>query len=84
MPEFTLTPVNSLPMRIRTVGGFYKKIIEKFLEGTDDIVEVFAKGKDELRVKSGLYAAIYKHFEGEVRTLTINHKVYLQKLNNNL
>jgi len=76
--KFELKPVEKKPSRRYRKGSKYDPILDAFMEGTDNLVEVTVPGKDANYLRTQLNKRI--EVKGlNVKTSVVNNVLYLQK-----
>ena len=76
--KFDMKPVEKKPSRRYRKGSKYDRILEAFVEGTDNLVEVTVEGKDANYLRTQLNKRI--EVKGvKVKTSVVNNVLYLQK-----
>jgi len=76
--KFDMKPVEKKPSRRYRKGSKYDRILEAFVEGTDNLVEVTVEGKDANYLRTQLNKRI--EAKGlKVKTSVVNNILYLQK-----
>jgi len=76
--EFDMKPVEKKPSRRYRKGSKYDGILEAFVEGTDNLVEVTVEGRDGNYLRTQLNKRI--EVKGvKVKTSVVNNILYLQK-----
>ena len=79
--KFELTPVEKKPSRRYKKGSKYDPILDAFLEGTDNLVEVILEGKDANYLRTQLNKRIEaKDLKDKLKTSVINNILYIEKL----
>jgi len=76
--KFDMKPVEKKPSRRYRKGSKYDVILDAFVEGTDNLVEVTVEGKDANYLRTQLN----KRIEAKglnVKTSVVNGVLYLQK-----
>ena len=75
---FDMKPVEKKPSRRYRKGSKYDVILDAFVEGTDNLVEVTVEGKDANYLRTQLNKRI--EAKGlDVKTSVVNGVLYLQK-----
>jgi hypothetical protein len=78
--RFNLTPVDEKPSRQYRKGSKYDPIIDAFMEGEEDLVEVNVSGKDANYLRTQLNKRIeVKGLEG-IKVSVVNNVCYLEKV----
>ena len=76
--KFNLKPVEKKPSRRYRKGSKYDPILDAFMEGTENLVEVTVPGKDANYLRTQLK----KRIEAKglrVKTSVVNNVLYLEK-----
>jgi len=75
---FKLKPIKKKPSRRYRKGSKYDPILDAFIEGTDNLVEVTVPGRDANYLRTQLNKRI--QVKGlKVKTSVVNNVLYLQK-----
>lgn len=76
--KFELKPVDSKPIR----KSVYDPIIDAFLKGEEEMMEVRVKGRNPTSLRQVLNLRINKRsLKSKIRVFTRGGKVYLRRLN---
>jgi hypothetical protein len=76
---FDLTPIKEKPTRMYRKGSKYDPILDTFMEGEADLVEVSIEGKQSNYVRTILNKRIEARALEELKVSVINNVVYLEK-----
>ena len=76
--EFALKPVEEKPTRRYRKGSKYDPILDAFIEGTDNLVEVTVPGKDGNYLRTQLNKRIEARGLN-LKTSVVNGILYLEK-----
>ncbi len=77
--KYSLTPVEEKPSRRYRKGSKYDPIIDAFLEGDDDLVEVNVSGKDANYLRTQLNKRIDTRNLRNIKVSVVNNVCYLEK-----
>ena len=78
--KFNLKPVEQKPTRRYRKGSKYDPILDAFVEGEEDLVEVNVSGKDANYIRTQLNKRIEaKGLEG-IKVSVVNNVCYLEKV----
>jgi len=77
--KFALNPVEEKPSRRYRKGSKYDPILNAFIEGTDNLVEVTVEGKDGNYLRTQLNKRIEARGLN-VKTSVVNGVLYLEKV----
>ena len=77
--RFNLTPVEEKPSRRYRKGSKYDPIIDAFVEGEEDLVEVNVSGKDANYLRTQLTKRIDARNLNRVKVSVVNNMCYLEK-----
>ena len=77
--KFDMKPVEKKPSRRYRKGSKYDPILDAFMEGTDNLVEVTVEGRDASYLRTQLNKKIEAK-DLKVRTSVINGVLYLEKV----
>jgi hypothetical protein len=77
--RFNLTPVEEKPSRRYRKGSKYDPILESFIEGEEDLVEVNVSGKDANYLRTQLNKRIDARNLRNVKVSVVNNACYLEK-----
>ena len=77
--KFDLKPISEKPYRRYRKGSKYDPILDSFMEGKADLVEVSIKGKEANYVRTQLDKRIGARTLEGVKASVINNIVYLEK-----
>ena len=78
--KFELKPRATKPSRRYRKGSKYDPVLDYFLEGTNDLVEVTVKGKDANYLRTQLNKRIEaRGLEGKIKVSVVNNVCYLEK-----
>ena len=77
--KFNMKPIEKKPSRRYRKGSKYDPILDAFMEGTDNLVEVTVEGKDANYLRTRLNNRI--EAKGlNVKTSVVNGVLYLEKV----
>jgi len=78
--KYELTPVESKPSRKYKKGSKYDPIIDTFIEGDDELVQVGVRNKDANYLRTQLQKRIKaRDLEADVDVSVVNNVCYLEK-----
>jgi hypothetical protein len=77
--RFNLKPVDEKPSRRYRKGSKYDPIIDAFMEGEEDLVEVNVSGKDANYLRTQLTKRIDARNLKHVKVSVVNNVCYLEK-----
>ncbi len=77
--RFDLKPVTEKPSRRYRKGSKYDPIIDSFMEGDNDLVEVNVSGKDANYLRTQLNKRIDARNLRNVKVSVVNNVCYLEK-----
>jgi len=77
--RFNLKPVEEKPSRRYRKGSKYDPILDAFLEGEEDLVEVNVSGKDANYLRTQLTKRIDARNLKRVKVTVVNDVCYLEK-----
>jgi len=77
--KFLLKPIEEKPTRRYRKGSKYDPIIDAFVEGADDLVEVNVGGKDANYLRTQLNKRIEARNLKKVKVSVVNNICYLEK-----
>ena len=77
--KFDLTPLTEKPSRRYRKGSKYDPVLDAFMEGEEDLVEVSIEGKEANYVRPQLNKRIEVRALEDVKVSVINNVVYLEK-----
>jgi len=77
--RFNLTPVEEKPSRRYRKGSKYDPILDAFMEGEEDLVEVNVSGKDANYLRTQLNKRIDARNLRNVKVSVVNNACYLEK-----
>jgi len=77
--KFDLTPLTEKPTRRYRKGSKYDPILDSFMEGEADLVEVSIEGKETNYIRTQLNKRIEARALEDVKVSVINNVVYLEK-----
>jgi len=77
--KFDLTPLAEKPSRRYRKGSKYDPILDAFMEGEEDLVEVSIEGKEANYIRTQLGKRIEARALEGVKVSVINNVVYLEK-----
>lgn len=78
--KFKLKSVEEKPSRKYRKGSKYDQVLDAFMEGKDDLVEVQVNGKDPNYLRTQLNKRIeVRGLGGEVEASVVNSTCYLEK-----
>ena len=78
--KFNLTPIEEKPSRRYRKGSKYDPILEAFMEGGEDLVEVNVSGKDANYLRTQLNKRIEARRLSNVKVSVVNNVAYLEKV----
>ena len=78
--SFNLKPVDEKPSRRYRKGSKYDPIIDAFVEGDEDLVEVNVSGKDANYLRTQLTKRIYARNMKRVKVSVVDNVCYLEKV----
>jgi len=79
--KFDLKPVKKKLSRKYRKGSKYDPILEAFIEGTEELVQVFVEGKDAKFLQIQLEKRINsKKLENKIKVSVVHNNLYLEKL----
>jgi hypothetical protein len=78
--KFDLTPLAEKPTRRYRKGSKYDPILDSFMEGEADLVEVSIEGKETNYIRTQLNKRIEARAVEDVKVSVINNVVYLEKI----
>ncbi len=79
--KFELKPVNTKPMRRYRKGSKYDPILDAFVQGEANLVEVSMEGKDANYLRTQLNKRIEaKRLGSSVKVSVVNNVAYLEKV----
>jgi len=79
--NFDLNPVEEKPSRKFRKRSKYDPILDQFLEGTDNLVEVTVEGRDANYLRMQLNKRIEaRNLEDKLKASVIGNVLYLEKL----
>ena len=79
--KFELSPVKEKPGRRYRKGSKYDPVIDKFLNGDDDLVSVEIGGRDANYIRTQLKKRIdARGLAARVDVSVVNNKAYMEKL----
>jgi hypothetical protein len=77
--KFDLTPLAEKPSRRYRKGSKYDPVLDTFMEGEEDLVEVSIKDKEANYIRTQLNKRIEARALEDVKVSVINNIVYLEK-----
>jgi hypothetical protein len=77
--RFDLTPITEKPSRRYRKGSKYDPILNAFMEGEEDLVEVSIQGREANYIRTQLNKRIEARSLEDVKVSVINNIVYLEK-----
>lgn len=78
--KFDMTPVKKKPSRRYRKGSKYDPIIDAFLKGENDLVEVSVKGKDANYLRTQLNKRIEaRDLADQVKVSVVNNVAYMER-----
>jgi hypothetical protein len=77
--KFNLTPIEKKPSRLFRKGSKYDPILDAFMEGEEDLVEVNVSGRDANYLRTQLNKRIDARNLKKVRVSVVNNVCYLEK-----
>jgi len=79
--KFDLKPVEEKPSRNYRKGSKYDPILDQFMDGTDNLVEVTVKGRDANYLRLQLSKRIEaRGLVDKVKASVVNNVCYLEKI----
>ena len=77
--KFKLKPIKKKPRRRFRKGSKYDPILDSFIEGTDNLVEVTVEGRDANYLRTQLNKRIEAQ-KLKVKTSVVNNVLYLERV----
>ena len=77
--KFDLKPVEKKPSRKYRKGSKYDPVLDAFIEGTDNLVEVTVPGKDANYLRTQLNKRIEARGLKKAKTSVVNNVLYLER-----
>ena len=77
--KFDLTPLAEKPSRRYRKGSKYDPVLDAFMDGEEDLVEVSIEGKEANYIRTQLNKRIEVRALEDVKVSVINNIVYLEK-----
>ena len=77
--KFDLTPLAEKPSRRYRKGSKYDPVLDSFMEGEEDLVEVSIEGKEANYIRTQLNKRIEVRALEDMKVSMINNIVYLEK-----
>ena len=77
--KFDLKPIKKKPRRRYRKGSKYDPILDAFMKGTDNLVEVTVKGRDANYLRTQLNKRIEAQ-KLKVKTSVVNSVLYIEKV----
>ena len=78
--KFELKPIEEKPHRRYSKGSKYDPIVDQFLKGAEDLVEVNVTGKDANYLRTQLNKRIEaRGLEDQINVSVVNNVCYLEK-----
>ena len=77
--RFDLKPITEMPTRRYRKGSKYDPILDSFMEGQADLVEVSMEGKVANYIRTQLNKRIEARALEDVKISVVNNVVYLEK-----
>jgi len=77
--RFDLTPITEKPSRRYRKGSKYDPILNAFMEGEEDLVEVSIQGREANYIRTQLNKRIEARALEDVKVSVVNNIVYLEK-----
>ncbi|KON31097.1 hypothetical protein AC482_01940 [miscellaneous Crenarchaeota group-15 archaeon DG-45] len=78
--KFELKPRNKKPSRRYRKGSKYDPILDSFMEGGEDLVEVTVEGKDANYLRTQLNKRIEaRDLQAKIKTSVVNNVMYLER-----
>ena len=77
--KFDLTPLAEKPTRRYSKGSKYDPVLDAFMDGEEDLVEVSIEGKVANYIRTQLIKRIEVRALEDVKVSVINNVVYLEK-----
>lgn len=78
--KFDLKPIEDKPSRRYRKGSKYDPILDTFVEGDEELVEVSVRGKEANYLRTQLSKRIEARDLESVKVSVINNVVYLEKV----
>ena len=78
--KFDLKPINDKPSRRYRKGSKYDPILDAFVDGDEELVEVSVTGKEANYLRTQLSKRIEARDLESVKVSVINNVVYLEKV----
>ena len=78
--KFDLKPIEDKPSRRYRKGSKYDPILDTFVDGDEELVEVSVKGKEANYLRTQLSKRIEARDLESVKVSVINNVVYLEKV----
>ena len=78
--KFDLTPLTEKPTRRYRKGSKYDPILDSFMEGEANLVEVSIEGKETNYIRTQLNKRIEARAVEDLKVSVINNVVYLEKI----
>jgi len=78
--KFNLTPITEKPRRRYRKGSKYDPIVDAFVEGDEDLVEVSVQGKDANYLRTQLTKRIDARSMEGVKVSVVNNVCYLEQV----
>ena len=77
--KFDLKPITEMPTRSYRKGSKYDPILDSFMEGEADLVEVSIEGREANYIRTQLNKRIEVRALEDVKVSVTNNVVYLEK-----
>ena len=78
--SFNLRPVDEKPSRKYRKGSKYDPILDAFMSGEANLVQVTMEGKDANYLRTQLNKRIEARAQSDVKVSVVNNVAYLEKL----
>ena len=78
--SFKLKPVDEKPPRKYRKGSKYDPILDAFMEGNANLVQVSIEGKDANYLRTQLNKRIEVRAQSNIKVSVVNNVAYLEKL----
>ena len=78
--SFELKPVDEKPPRKYRKGSKYDPILDAFMEGNANLVQVSIEGKDANYLRTQLNKRIEVRAQSNIKVSVVNNLAYLEKL----
>ena len=78
--NFNLQPVDKKPSRKYRKGSKYDPILDAFISGEENLVQVTIEGKDANYLRTQLNKRIEARAQSNVKVSVVNNVAYLEKI----